>query len=937
MNVFEGWLVPVISTFVALACLVTMWIRLSGLTRRMRALEATVRGQETRLARLGTDSPARLGDKPSTSLPTPDVPTPAEPGTAQAGSPALPAEAEPPQSSTSSDGPAPAAGRAPTADASPSSPSSVPPITGDSTSALPVPSNGGTFEERLGTKWTVYIGGAALALGGIFLVKHAIDMGLLGPAARIVLGVLLGVALAGLGVRMRLREAAAPTAKMAGADIPSVLTAAGTVVLFATTFAAYALYGFLNATQAFILLSIVAIATMYAAAIHGPWLAGLGLAASYATPLLVTTEQPEPWSLVIYLAVVTLAALKLARMRTWQWLTTASMIGTALWTLLMITGAGFTATPWDLPLMVHVVIQSAIAAFVIAIEPQLRTHATPSQPDSEANTVLSVVTALSVLTILAVPYAHSFHLTFAWVMIALLVVTAYAAPAASAAFLYSGLIATFVLAFWPGISDPIPERYTFGDPASLIRLPENISVFILFGFISSAAIAGTAAESLWRRSDLPKAITALASLAATAPPLLILIIEYLRLTQFGTDIAFSATAAILAVLYTYAADRFQKREPLLHTETARIPTGAFAAAAIAALCIALVAALERGYLTVAFALAALGTAYVASHKDIPILRVVVVALGAIVLGRIIWDPVIMGSSVGNIPVFNWLLVGYGVPAAAFAAASHYLRQRAVDTASNICDALAVLFAALLGIFEIRHFIHAGDPLAFSTGHVEMGLMTTLSLGLSFALRQLNLMRASPVFEVARNAASTVSVALAALGLLLVVNPAFSDDPVLGGSIFNTLLPAYFLPGALALVIARQTKDQAPPGYAIGAATLALMLIFAYVSLEVRFAYHSPNLGLFRGVSNAEMWSYTIAWLLLATAWLAYGLARKSIPARIASGVLLAVTIAKVALLDLSGITGVWRALSFLCLGAVLIAIGMVYQRLVFTHPNSKSS
>ena len=38
-----------------------------------------------------------------------------------------------------------------------------------------------SFEERLGTQWAVWVGGLALALGGIFLVRYSIEQGLLGP------------------------------------------------------------------------------------------------------------------------------------------------------------------------------------------------------------------------------------------------------------------------------------------------------------------------------------------------------------------------------------------------------------------------------------------------------------------------------------------------------------------------------------------------------------------------------------------------------------------------------------------------------------------------------------------------------------------------------------------------------------------------------------
>ena len=52
-----------------------------------------------------------------------------------------------------------------------------------------------SFEERFGTQWVVWVGGLALALGGIFLVRYSIEQGLLGPGVRVVLGALLALAL----------------------------------------------------------------------------------------------------------------------------------------------------------------------------------------------------------------------------------------------------------------------------------------------------------------------------------------------------------------------------------------------------------------------------------------------------------------------------------------------------------------------------------------------------------------------------------------------------------------------------------------------------------------------------------------------------------------------------------------------------------------------
>jgi uncharacterized membrane protein len=68
--------------------------------------------------------------------------------------------------------------------------------------------------------------------------------------------------------------------------------------------------------------------------------------------------------------------------------------------------------------------------------------------------------------------------------------------------------------------------------------------------------------------------------------------------------------------------------------------------------------------------------------------------------------------------------------------------------------------------------------------------------------------------------------------------------------------------------------------------------------------------------------------------LAYGVLARSKPARLASAVLVAATVFKVFVLDLAGLEGALRAFSFLALGAALIGIGLVYQRLLFPRASA---
>jgi uncharacterized membrane protein len=358
-------------------------------------------------------------------------------------------------------------------------------------------------------------------------------------------------------------------------------------------------------------------------------------------------------------------------------------------------------------------------------------------------------------------------------------------------------------------------------------------------------------------------------------------------------------------------------------------TGALAAASIAAMAVALTCALDRGYLTVAFALAALGTAFVAVRRDIPLLRYAVVALGGIVLIRVFIDPRIMGTEVGKWPLLNWLLFGYGVPAICFTLAARILRTRTDDISVRLSDALGVLFAALLVSYQIRHLLYAGDPLHAASGHIELGLQTTASLGFSYVLARLDLTRANPVFRIASIIFGVVAAAAAFLGLGIAENPLFERQAIIGQPWISSLALAYLLPGVMAVLVARAARETRLDWFVNMVAALAVFLLLAFITLEVRHTFQGPLIMIWRSTGDAEHWAYSAAWLMLGIAFLAYGVLLRSKPARLASAALVLLAVLKVFLFDLQGLTGLWRALSFITLGLVLIGIGLVYQRLLF--------
>lgn len=810
---------------------------------------------------------------------------------------------------------------------------SVPPVTPPTppsppTTASPPPS-GASLEERLGTRWAVWVGGVALALGALLMVRFAIEQGFFGPAARIAMAGLFSLALLASGEWFRRSGFKPSLDAIPAAHIPSVLTAAGSTGLFGTVYAAYGLYEFIGPAVAFILLGIVGVGTMLGSALHGPALAGLGLVGAYVAPLLVSTPNPRPWPVVIYLAVVAATALGLARIRQWLWLALIAIAGAFVWGLVFVEPMLFRSFEWTLGGYLHTLIQLALAAAAIAVLPHFGRRDHDAQPDAPAVAALAPMSLLAVIMLGAGRYDLASAVPFTLAVAAILLATAWISARAALGAILAGVVVLASILIWPGLRAVADKTYLLHEVAGVLLVPDNVVSYLTFASLAALAVTAVATLRLMRGQALPLATAALYALAATLTPLLVLVLVYLRVTLFDTSISFAFAASVLGVVFALLADRFQRTEIDVLPGT-QLATGAFASAAIAALSFGLVAALSRGYLTVALSLAALGTAYVAVRRDVPALRHVVTALAAVVLARLAWDPRIMGSGVGSWPILNWLLVGYGVPAVAFYSAARLLERKGADTPARLADAAAVLLAGLLCFFEIHHAMHAGDALAARSGHVEIGLLALVGFGLSYALMRLDLGRANPVFHYGSIGYGALSTLGALVGLGLVENPLFTRDLVVGPTVFSSLLVAYLLPGLAAVLLARASRPWRPAPYVTGIAIAAVLLIFGYVTLEVRHAFQGADIRLsMRRASGPEMWAYSMAWLWLGLVFLAYGIFRGSLEARIASAALVLLTVFKVFVFDLSGITGLWRALSFIGLGVVLIGIGLAYQHLLF--------
>jgi uncharacterized membrane protein len=843
---------------------------------------------------------------------------------------APPASAAPAASPISETPPAPeAAGEEPApTPASPEPPrptAPVPPIP----AAAPQPPRGADFEEKLGSRWAVWVGGVALALGGLFLVRYSIEQNLLSPGTRIALGGLFALALIAAGEWLRRREQGFALPGIPSANVPSVLTAAGTCTAFATAYGAYALYELIGPATAFVLLGLIAVLTLVASTLHGPALAALGLLGAMGSPLLVSSDSPQPWALVIYLAFVALPAYGVARFRPWRWLALAAAIGALLWSLpiFALDGAG------AFPTMAHVALQAALAAFFLVADPYRGAADEEARVDLAAGGVL-LAFALSGVIVSASTLVGDGRPVFVGILALVLLGAGFRfAPGAPAA-AWAALLAVGSLLVWPIRTllgnDPENLFYQSGD-AFAVR-PDALGLFLTLAILLPPVIAGVSLLRLAISPALRLSVAAWYAGAATIGPLLALVAAYWRIAEFERSLSFALAAGVLALGFVSAAVWLDRR-PDRDGQAVRLALGATASAALAALALGLTFALDKGMLTVAFALAALGTAWVADRAAIPALRYAVGAIGAIIAARLVWDPTIVGGDPGPV-IFNWLLWGYGVPAVSFLLASRLLARTGRDRIVQLTESLGIVFAAFLVFFEIRHAVHGGDPLKPDFALVEAGLLATESLAFAILLTRLDFRRVDPVYRWGSLIFKIASFALAAGGLLLVENPLLTNDPISGGVVLNSLILAYLLPGLLAAALALVERDARPRFYALSSAILSLVLQWAYVALEIRRVFLGPRLGIWRGFTQGEQWSYSVALLAIGIALLGFGLLRDNRFARLASAVYLVAAVLKVFIVDLANLEGVMRALSFIGLGLVLIGIGLVYQRLLARRPSN---
>ncbi|MCX7890242.1 MAG: DUF2339 domain-containing protein, partial [Rhodobacteraceae bacterium] len=799
------------------------------------------------------------------------------------------------------------------------SPAAPPPAAPPQPPLPPPRRTAGRFLGWLRSNAVHVVAAASLALAGIFLVQYGIERGLIPPGLRVLAALALGAALIGSGEWIRRRWGDAPESP--AAYLPSTFSGAGIVSMAAGIVAARGLYGLIGPGQAFAGLVAVSALAILLGWLHGPLLAAVGLVGAAAAPFIVGGSSQDIGWLYGYFALLAAVGLSVDTLRRWAWV---SVLATVL-----AAGGGYLAFTAGAPAAGLMALLAGLVPMTVAIPARglVPDHAGPSLAEARLShgaagrtsfpvRLAAVTAAAAAAAIVLLPAPDPGTTMVALLLLAglavLLALWTIRAPGIAdiAAFPAAGFLAVLLNEGW----NAGPLWRDWSGSAIVLRPPETAPPATAGVIVALAACVTLAAA--WRSFADARLRLPFATAAAVFAPAALVVLETLWAPSLVLGpYPWALHAAALAALMTLLAERFARADGPDRRRAAHATLSALSLIALA-----LMLVLSAAALTVALAVLVVVAAALDRAFRLPEMGWFIQA-GVLALGyRLTVDPGLAWAV--DAPV-GQVVLAFGGAVAGMVAARATLAPLDRRAPAVILESGAAGAAALLANVLLMRAISSALGDDATASHWSFGLNAVPWLVVM--LVQLWRDRQAGIMRIVRRLVA-IGAALLGGGFLAAAvtlgNPLsgglFGDDRVLGPPVLDTLAAAYALPGLLLAAAAWRL-----PGLGrvlrpfLAAAGAALLLLYA--GLQIRRFWRGDDLSV-PGVTQPELYTYTVALLVLGGLLLYQALARRSVTLRRLAMAVIALTVAKVFLIDVSGLSGLTRVFSFLALGLSLAGL-----------------
>lgn len=731
--------------------------------------------------------------------------------------------------------------------------------------------------QALKDNWMVWLGGLSVGLAGIFMVSHSISAGLIGPTQQLVLALASGLLLHGAAEFLRRRQRGV-------GEVFAALAGGGSITLYAALLAGVHHYGLISSTAGLLGLAGVSLGTMVMALVHGPLLAIMGLSGAYLVPMLIGGEDGSVAFVLSYSFLVTLSSLLLLRFVFRDWLWYATLAGALLWWLMTSTSAPVEAST-------ACYLAGLFLAFAIL----------PGKVHDDASRLRQAFLPLLALWTASVAGQPS-DAPFFWAWI-LLVPVAVLIPQSRGVlwFLPWGAVLASAVGWLVYMSE------TRADAIRLVQFPEGQRAGFVTYLIAVAILTGIPALWQWVRHPGQRRWASLLLLA----PLVWLTLGWLLLHGYEQTSVWATGTLILGGLYGVLAWQMERLE--------RYRAGVVWAVLAAHISYSLAAVMtfREASLTLALSVQFITLTWLARRFRMPELYVLLKLALALVVARLTFNPWMQGYDAS----VHWSLWTYGGATAAAAAASWI-----ADKDHGIRPWLEAATLHLLVLFlgtELRYWLYDGDIFAREYSLTEATINTLLwgALSVTYLYRA----RASESLAWLYRLFSRILLGLSCLSYLTLVtvhNPWLGASVIGATPVFNMLLPAYGGPVMLALVVSWLPRLAPRPVSRWFAAASFLL----FTALEIRQLWRGSDMALVAGVSEGELYTYSVVGMLYAIAAILYSGVHQNVRLYKAGMALLGLVIGKIFLVDMAGLQGFWRVAAFMGLGLALLGLAWIYRR-----------